>query len=128
MKNSRESAIVPAGALAALHDALERVEATIEQESAALRAHRMADLADHNYRKHHGLLEIKRALRNVAASDLARVERERVVRLVVKLEENKTILSRCLKAVDEISCLLARAMQESESDGTYGAGGRRGVA
>jgi hypothetical protein len=103
-----------------LHAALRRVEAAIEQENAVLRENRATELADFNHRKHQGLLEINRVLRNLSGADLKRIERARVVELVAKLEDNRDLLGRHLKAVDEISCLLARAIQESESDGTYG--------
>jgi len=42
---------------------------------------------------------------------------------VRKLEANRQILAHHLKAMDEISTLISRAMQEAESDGTYGRGG-----
>jgi len=108
--------------------ALGRVEAAIEQENALLRENRVMELANFNHRKHQGLLEIGRVLRNLSAMDLKQIERGRILQLVVKLEDNRELLGRHLKAVDEISCLLARAIEESESDGTYGVLGPGGAA
>ena len=39
---------------------------------------------------------------------------------VRKLEINRQMLAHHLRAMDEISALVSRAMQEAESDGTYG--------
>ncbi|WP_298423420.1 flagellar protein FlgN [Rhodoblastus sp.] len=112
-----------AKSIPALQDALDRMEATIEQETAVLHENRVAELADFNHRKHQGLLEINRILRHFDAAELAGVGRARVLRLVGKLEENQALLARSLKAVDEIAGLLMRAIEAAESDGTYGRGG-----
>jgi len=106
----------------ALEDAFDRMMATITQETALLSKNRAVELGDFNHRKRQGLLEISRILRTIAPPDLAQVERSRVDRLVALLEENQKMLAHHLQAVDEISSLIARAMQEAESDGTYGRG------
>ncbi len=54
---------------------------------------------------------------------MQRVDRECVRRLVRKLESNRQILAHHIMAMDEISTLVSRAMQEAESDGTYGRSG-----
>jgi hypothetical protein len=110
-------------AVPALYDALDRMEAAIEQETAILRQNRAMELTDFNHRKRQGLLEINRILRNFDTADLAGVDRTRVLRLVGKLEENQRMLAHHLKAVDSIAALLTRAMQDAEWDGTYGRGG-----
>lgn len=122
MKTSRSSERAPANA-AALYDALDRMEAAIGQETAILRENRIVDLTDFNHRKHQGLLEINRILRNFDAADLAAMDRTRVKRLVARLDDNQAMLSHHLHAVDAVAALLSRAMQEAESDGTYGRGG-----
>ena len=81
------------------------------------------DLTDFNHRKRQGLLEINRILRKFDDADLAASDRTRVYRLVAMLDDNQRMLAHHLKAVDEIASLLSRAMQEAESDGTYGRGG-----
>jgi uncharacterized protein YfeS len=122
MKMSRSSERICVNA-AALYDALDRMEATIEQETAILRENRSVDLTDFNHRKHQGLLEINRILRNFDEAGLAAMDRTRVKRLVARLDDNQAMLAHHLKAVDAIAALLSRAMQEAESDGTYGRGG-----
>lgn len=105
---------------AAFADVIARVEAVIDQETALLRENRVVQLAEFNTRKHQALLELNRILRNVAQADLKRLERDSVERLVRKLEENRQFLAHHLRAMDEISALVSRALQEAESDGTYG--------
>lgn len=106
-------------AQAAFQDAIARMECVVEQETALLRENRAVELTEFNRRKQQGLLEINRILRNFTALDMQRVDRDGVRRLVGKLEDNRQILAHHLKAVDEISSLVSRAMQEAESDGTY---------
>jgi len=107
----------------ALQDALDRMEAVIDQETAILRENRVAELTEFNRRKRQGLLELNRILRHFAGNAMGGVDRLRVLRLVAKLEDNQQMLAHHLKAVDSIAGLLTRAMQEAESDGTYGRGG-----
>ena len=110
-------------AQAAFYDAIGRMETIIDQETALLRENRAVELSEFNMRKQQGLLELNRILCNFGAFDIQRVDREGVRRLVRKLEANRQILAHHIKAMDEISSLVSRAMQEAESDGTYGAGG-----
>jgi len=104
----------------AFADVIARVEAVIDQETALLRENRAVQLSEFNTRKQQALLELNRLLRNVGHVDLKRLEREKVTRLVRKLEENRQVLAHHLRAMDEISGLVSRALQEAESDGTYG--------
>lgn len=113
----------PSANAAALYDALDRLEAAIEQETAVLRHNRVVDLTDFNHRKHQVLLEINRLLRHFDAAELAVMDRTRVKRLLARLYDNRNMLAHHLKAVDAIADLLTRAMQDAESDGTYGRGG-----
>jgi hypothetical protein len=108
---------------AAFQDVVGRMEVIIDQETALLRENRGVELTEFNNRKQQGLLELNRILRNFSRFDLEHVDRDGVIRLVRKLEANRQILAHHLRAMDEISSLVSRAMQEAESDGTYGRGG-----
>ncbi|MBB4199388.1 uncharacterized protein YcbK (DUF882 family) [Rhodoblastus sphagnicola] len=108
---------------AAFSDVIARVETVIDQETALLRENRAVELAEFNTRKQQGLLELNRILRNFSQLDLKRVDHDNVARLVGKLEANRQVLAHHLRAIDEISGLVSRALQEAESDGTYGRGG-----
>ncbi len=112
-----------AGAQSAFYEAIGRMETIVDQETALLRENRAVELTEFNNRKQQGLLEINRILRNFTNFDIQLVDRECVRSLVRKLEANRQILAHHLKAMDEISSLVSRAMQEAESDGTYGRGG-----
>lgn len=108
---------------AAFADAIARVETLIDQETALLRENRAVQLVEFNTRKQQSLLELNRILRNFSHVDLKRVDRAGVARLMEKLEANRDALAHHLRAMDEISSLVSRALQEAESDGTYGRGG-----
>jgi len=112
-----------ASAQMAFYEALGRMETLVDQETALLRENRAVELTDFNHRKQQGLLEINRILRNFSHFDIQLVDRECIRRLVRKLEANRQILAHHLRAMDEISSLVSRAMQEAESDGTYDRGG-----
>ncbi|MCW2316227.1 hypothetical protein SAMN06265338_106163 [Rhodoblastus acidophilus] len=108
---------------AAFADVISRVESIIEQETALLRENRAVHLVEFNTRKQQSLLELNRILRSFSHADLKSVDRAGVSRLMEKLEANRDALAHHLRAMDEISSLVSRAMQEAESDGTYGRGG-----
>ncbi len=112
-----------ASAQTAFYEAIGRMETLVDQETALLRENRAVELTDFNHRKQQGLLEINRILRNFSHFDIQLVDRECIRRLVRKLEANRQILAHHLRAMDEISSLVSRAMQEAESDGTYDRGG-----
>jgi len=112
-----------ASAQTAFYEAIGRMENLVDQETALLQENRAVELTDFNYRKRQGLLEINRILRNFSDFDIQLVDRELIRGLVRKLEANRRILAHHLRAMDEISSLVSRAMQEAESDGTYGRGG-----
>ena len=107
----------------ALDEAMDRMAAILEQETSLLRENRVGELTDFNHRKRQGLLEINRLLRNFSPGDAERVAPARICRLAALLDDNQRMLAHHLKAVDEIASLVARAMQEADSDGTYGRGG-----
>jgi hypothetical protein len=105
---------------------LERLEQVIEGETLALQERRNAELADFNHRKSHGLLELSRAIRTLNRSmDLAAIEPQ-LATLRDTLDRNHAVLKTHVAAVSEISTLVARAIRDSESDGTYGESLRRG--
>jgi hypothetical protein len=112
-----------ASAQTAFYEAIGRMEMLVDQETALLQENRAVELTEFNHRKQQGLLEINRILRNFGDLDMQRIDRDMIRRLVRKLEANRQILSHHLRAMDEISSLVSRAMQEAESDGTYGRGG-----
>ena len=106
-------------ASASLARAIDRLEDVVVQETAALRGRAQADLKDFNTRKSHGLLELTRAMRLFETGELGEPLRMRLADLRAKLEKNRAALAMHLEAVREISTMMAGAVQDAESDGTY---------
>jgi hypothetical protein len=111
----------PSAAVEACLRAIERVEQIVEQETAALSRHQVKALGDFNHRKSHGLLELTRAIRALGPSGVARGLQPRLLGLQAKLRENAEALQLHLRAVQEVSALVTRAIRDAESDGTYSA-------
>lgn len=106
----------PATALAGLID---RIEATLDAETAAFTNHQPIDLAAINQRKRQGLLELSRLGSMINRDTLSEAARERLVRLSQKLERNRSALHIQIRAVGEVADIVAATMREAESDGTY---------
>jgi hypothetical protein len=104
--------------------AIERVEQVVEQKTLALQRRELGALADFNRRKSHGLLELTRAVRTLGSPDNANSLALPLRSLQAKLAENSMALQMHLRAVQEVSSLMARAIRDGESDGTYSASGR----
>jgi hypothetical protein len=107
------------GVLATLIRTIERLEETLEQETAGLRSRAPIDLKDFNNRKTHGLLELTRVMRHLDRGSLTPPVASRLSALRISLEVNQRIVKMHLEAVREVSTILADAIQEAESDGTY---------
>jgi len=106
--------------------AIERLKATIDEETEKLELRVTPDFDAFSRRKNRGLLELTRAVRLAPSGAIdPRLEPE-LVRLRASLVRNQTALQVHLDAVREVSAIIAKSIQEVESDGTYSqAGGRR---
>jgi hypothetical protein len=98
----------------------------VEQETAALSARATLDLKDFNDRKSQGLLELTRAMRQIEGVGPDRALQVRLASLRAKLEVNRAALKIHLDAVREISTVVADAMRNADSDGTYSPSIRNG--
>jgi len=108
-----------AAAFGVIEKIAERLEQVIDQETAALQARSGVDLKDFNDRKSLGLLELTRAMRRIEDGTPDQRLVARLSRLRDKLETNRLALKTHLDAVREISTVVADAMRNAESDGTY---------
>lgn len=104
---------------ALLKSAVERLEAVIDQETAALKMRRAVDLNDFNDRKSHGFVELSRAMRHFEGAALDPTIVSCLTGLRSKLETNSAVLKMHLEAVKEVSTVVADAMRHADSDGTY---------
>lgn len=95
------------------------LETVVEEETAALAARTQVDLETYSNRKSQGLMELNRASRNLEAMANHQVVAARLSGLRDKLAANQMALKLHLEAVREISSIVANAIRESESDGTY---------
>ncbi len=98
---------------------IERIIAMIDLETDSLRHYRPIDLAAFNHQKSQALLELTRALRAMPRESLDREIVAAIARLREKLESNLRALDIHLKAVRQVSALIARAIEDDDSDGTY---------
>lgn len=117
--------------LALLRDSLAntiaRVERIVDLETEMLRQFQPIDLGTFNHQKSHGLLELTRAMRALGQARFDPRILQDLARLRDKLEKNLAALDIHLKAVRQISALIARAIEDDNSDGTYSASINRTV-
>ena len=95
------------------------IAAAVEEETAALKARRHVDLDAFSNRKSQGLMELNRVLRLLGPAAKHEAVAERLSGLREKLELNQAVLKMHLDAVREVSQIVANAIREAESDGTY---------
>ncbi|MGB8279259.1 MAG: hypothetical protein WCF20_15185 [Methylovirgula sp.] len=98
-----------------------RVARIVDLETEMLRLYRPIDFATFNHQKSHGLLELTRAIRALTPDSFDREILQDLARLREKLEKNLAVLDIHLKAVRQVSALIARAIEDDNSDGTYSA-------
>ncbi len=104
--------------LDAFLNTIERLECVIEAETAALQQQTGLDLSEFNHKKRHGVLELSRTIR-VLDEETLECAQGPLHRLRDKVEKNLSILEIHMRAVHAVSDIIANAIQERESDGTY---------
>ena len=99
--------------------AIDRLKATIDEETEKLEDRAVVDFDGFSQRKNRGLLELTRAMRLTQdpRSDPRVVPQ--LTQLRASLIRNQAALQIHLDAVREVSSIIARSIQEVESDGTY---------
>jgi hypothetical protein len=108
-----------AAASSAFEKCIERLEAVVDQETAALKGRTATDLREFNNRKSQGLLELSRSLRYFQGAAPSNAVLARLAGLRTKLDANQAVLKLHLEAVREVSTIMADAIRDAESDGTY---------
>ncbi len=106
-------------ALQALLNTIAGLETVIDEETEALKTRGPVDLETFSNRKSQGLMELNRSLKQLEAMQNQKVVATRLDSLRNKLAANQAALQLHLEAVREISGIIASAIRESESDGTY---------
>jgi hypothetical protein len=105
---------------AVLTQAINRLEAVLAGETNALREGRTVNLSDLSHRKNQSLLELSRISRGLDPANVTPNLRVRLTTLRERLDDNSRVLQLHMEAAGEITGLIARAIADSESDGTYG--------
>lgn len=100
---------------------LDRLEETLDMETAALMARDLSNLEEFNRRKSQCLLEISRFVRTAEIHALDQKATKRLQDLQVKIGTNQDILRRHMHAVQEVASIISNAIQNAESDSTYSA-------
>ncbi|NIX78405.1 flagellar protein FlgN [Microvirga terricola] len=100
---------------------IERLEEIIEAETVALLSRGPMDQEDFNRRKSQSLLELSRLARTVEGTTLDESTAARLAQLRTKLERNHSAIGMHLRAVREVAEIIASAIKNAESDGTYSA-------
>ena len=108
-----------AAASSAFEKCIERLEAVVDQETAALKGRAATDFREFNNRKSQGLLELSRSLRYFQGATPSNAVLARLADLRTKLDINRAVLKLHLEAVREVSTIMADAIRDTESDGTY---------
>ncbi|WP_245474514.1 hypothetical protein [Bradyrhizobium sp. Leo121] len=100
-------------------NAIERLTATIDEETDKLENRAQVDFDSFSQRKNRGLLELTRAMRVTQGIEFDPRVVAHLTRLRASLVRNQAALQMHLDAVREVSAIIAKSIQEVESDGTY---------
>lgn len=102
-----------------LRDIATRLTEVLEDEIAALRAHRTIDLDEISDRKNQMLLELSRTGRSLDDNGADPFPRPVLDRLRERLDENLSMLELNIAAARDVADILTSAIRAAESDGTY---------
>lgn len=103
-------------------DSINRIEELLEKETALLRSDSLIPFDELNRKKSYGLLELRHAieaLKSAGCRPLGFDPSPALIRLRALLQENRELLISHLHAAGTITTVIARAIQDYESDGTY---------
>ena len=103
--------------------AIERLKTTIDMETEKLEIREPVDFEVFSQRKNRGLLELTRAMRLTQGVGVDPRVVPHLADLRASLVRNQAALQMHLDAVREVSSIIARSIQEVESDGTYSLAG-----
>jgi hypothetical protein len=106
-------------AAAAALPIVQRLVATIDAENRDLEQGRRVKYEAYSLSKNQGLLELNRLAPALRVATASGPLRDALAELHAKLELNRQALAVQLKACHAVSEIIARAIQNGQSDGTY---------
>jgi hypothetical protein len=112
-------------AAAAALPIVERLVATIDAENRDLEQGCRVKYEAYSLSKNQGLRELNRLVAALSGATAAGPLRDALAELHAKLEINRRALAVQLKACEAVAEIIARAIQDGQSDGTYTALGWR---
>jgi hypothetical protein len=118
---NRETAVGEDAAIGMILPIVDRLRQTVEAENGELSRSRAVDYHAHSQRKSQGLLELNRMRAALASASANPIARAALADLSAKLDLNRRLLRVQLRAAQTVSGILARAISEGQSDGTYSA-------
>jgi len=107
--------------LAMILPVVDRLRQTLDEENTDMARRGPVDYRAYNLRKSQGLLELNRLAPALAGNQVGPVLRAALADLHAKLETNRRMLRTQLQAAQAVSEIIAQAIRESQSDGTYSA-------
>jgi hypothetical protein len=119
--NSQPCQGAPRGVAALVLPVVERLHAAVVDENEGIRQRRPVDYEACNLRKSQGLLELNRLASLLGDARGNPQVRDALASLHAALDENQRLLRVQLGAARKISTLIAHAIHEGQSDGTYSA-------
>ena len=102
-----------------LKSAARRLARLLERETVALRHRRPVDLDVMCDRKNQALLELSRLGQGLERDMIDPELQTQLCNLLRAIEDNRSVLELHLRAVRDVAEILATAIREAESDGTY---------
>ncbi len=99
--------------------AIERLTDAVERETEDLAGRGPIDYRAHSQRKSQGLLELSRLAPTLAGLRAHPRLRAALSGLLAKLDANQRLLNAKLKAARTVAEVVARAISDGQSDGTY---------
>ncbi len=107
--------------LAMILPVVDRLRQALDEENQDMARRGPVDYHAYNLRKSQGLLELNRLAPALADNQVGPVLRAALADLHAKLETNRRMLRTQLQAARAVADIIARAIRESQSDGTYSA-------
>jgi len=117
---------LPNSAVASALPVIIRLRETIAAENRDIAAGTQVPYESYSRRKNQGLLELTRFLPSLQPAGAGGALREAVSGLIAELEANRRALGLQLKASAAVADIIARAIHDGQSDGTYDARPWRG--
>jgi len=119
--NNSKTGGMDEASVATILPVVERLRVVIDAENQEIAARRAVDYRTHTQRKNQGLFELTKLKGLIAGARRHPAVAAAFSDLSARLDINYRLLGAQLKAARTVSDIVARAIRESQSDGTYSA-------